>query len=287
MAGRLQCQVGMRGALLLFAGALQACSQAGASQDRPLAVPASPTAGLQFPAEPKPLPSPPLAKRQDTYPAMVVARWTVELSASRAGRVDRIDVALGQEVQAQERIASLDVRSLAAELQIAQAQLSSAQAEERRLGLVHDQALATVRRMHSVDSGVVAAAEVEKADYAEQAAAAQLEFGKATVAERQAHIDQIRMQLEEAEIRAPFTGSVAVRYVDAGAFVQVGTPILRLISSNNLLIRLALPEFIACSIHRNEVVSVLSGGEVGSIGERNVAEAMVERIAPEVDAASH
>ena len=64
---------------------------------------------------------------------------------------------------------------------------------------------------------------------------------RAAVAEKSARVKQLRSALNDLELRAPFDGTVSLRYVDAGAVVGPTTPIVRLINPDNLWVRFAIP----------------------------------------------
>src|SRR5207247_9675705 len=54
--------------------------------------------------------------------------------------------------------------------------------------------------------------------------------------------DQLRIQLEHTEIRAPMDGSVAARLVDAGNYVRAGTVLFRMVQDDPLKFRGEIPE---------------------------------------------
>src|SRR5438128_3230496 len=54
--------------------------------------------------------------------------------------------------------------------------------------------------------------------------------------------DQLRIQLEHTEIRAPMDGSVAARLVDAGNYVRAGTVLFRIVQDDPLKFRGEIPE---------------------------------------------
>lgn len=66
------------------------------------------------------------------------------------------------------------------------------------------------------------------------AAQANVETRKARLAGAQAAIRQARLNLEFTEVRAPFDGVVARKWVSPGAVVQAGTPVLTLFNPGTL-----------------------------------------------------
>src|SRR5947209_5909002 len=57
-----------------------------------------------------------------------------------------------------------------------------------------------------------------------------------------ANLGDVREVVANTVIRAPFDGTVAARYLDAGAAVRSGTPIISLIRPDDLWVRFAIPE---------------------------------------------
>ena len=85
--------------------------------------------------------------------------------------------------------------------------------------------------------------------------------------------------LRDTQIVAPFDGTIAARYVDSGTTVSRSTPIVRVISPTSLVVRFAVPEDQAAGVAagRKAIVRVASVDLT--------AEAVVERVVPEIDAA--
>src|SRR6266404_5658701 len=54
--------------------------------------------------------------------------------------------------------------------------------------------------------------------------------------------DQLRIQLEHTDIRAPMDGSVAARLIDAGSYVKAGTVLFRIVQDDPLKFRGEIPE---------------------------------------------
>ncbi|MFO0579664.1 MAG: efflux RND transporter periplasmic adaptor subunit [Polyangia bacterium] len=279
----------MQNLLVLYVATLGACSQAGA-QKPPQRVmePALAQALLPETARAEAVRARPTMAQipASAYPGTVAARRALELAARGGGRLERIDAALGHAVTRGEILARFDTRALRAELQTAQAQQEQARAELNRQEVILRLARARAARIHNpaLQPHMVAAAEIEKADGEAAEAAAQLDAARAAVAERLARIEQIRVQLDDAEIRAPFNGAIAGRYVEAGAAVPGGTPLLRLISDQDLLVRFAVSAEAAMALTAGQRLVVWQGE--GETEGPAVAAARVERVAPEVDGAS-
>jgi len=71
-------------------------------------------------------------------------------------------------------------------------------------------------------------------------------------------------RLGEARIVAPFKGEVAKRYVDVGAYVQVGAPVFDLLDMENLRVRLPFPEYRAPRLRPGLIVRLTSSAATGA-----------------------
>lgn len=239
------------------------------------------------PREPRPpLPPPPRVTQAAQAGAatkgwigVVVAAESVDVTAESPGRLIAVEVGIGDVVRAGQRLAVLDTRALAQEMEMARSALTAAQAEERRAA--DEAAEAEARQARRQQSPELFSAE-DLAEVALRAKTARstLEVARARVAEQQARLRQLAANSAKSEVRAPFSGRVAERFVDAGALVGPGTAVVRLISSGDVLIRAAVPPQEAKGLAVGDAIVA----QVRTQGAR--AEGTVSRIAPELDAAS-
>jgi RND family efflux transporter MFP subunit len=111
-------------------------------------------------------------------------------------------------------------------------------------------------------------------------AEARLKAAIAQVAQAQTRVSILTTALAETELRAPFAGRVAARYVGPGAAVTAGTPVLRLTQLDDLILRFGVPEPIARSLKPGLPVAFQAEGLPGELTGR------IESLSPEVDTAS-
>lgn len=218
-----------------------------------------------------------------SFVGVVLASDTVEIAARRSGRVDAILVRLGSHVARGERIAMLDTRSLQRELVVAQAQVGSLALEVNKRSVELQEVQQRLLRRQAgakLDVPTVSGEELTTAEFRGQQADLDLKVANARVAEQQARVDLLRQQLEDSEIRAPFDGLVAARYVDPGAVVTAETSIVRLLGTQQVRLRFAVPETVAGRLAAGSHASVQIDGTPGSF------DAWIERAAPEVDTAA-
>lgn len=209
----------------------------------------------------------------------MVASKSVDVTAESQGRLLGVHVSIGDQVRRGDRIATLDTSLAAQDLEMARSSLRAAEADERRAADELAEARARNERREANPDFF------SKEDLAESAlraktAAAALEVARSRTAEQQARVRQLQTTLSRNEVRAPFDGQVAERFTDPGALVGPGTPVVRLISAGDLLVRAAVPPEEA----RKLAVSTPVTATVRNLGLR--IPGSVQRIAPEVDAAS-
>lgn len=210
---------------------------------------------------------------------VVVARDAVVVAAEVGGLLQTIDVRVGDEVRKGQVLATLDTRDTEHQLEIERASLRTVEAEKRRNDLAVLQAEEEEKRRQRLE-GLISSEEIAAAKFQRQQAEAQREAANAEISRVKARLEQLEDTLERSRIRAPFAGTVAQRYLDAGALVSQGTPVLRLLSSGGFLVRFAMPPEEARRVSIGDPIRVAVDGLDATVDGR------VEHLAPEIDAAS-
>jgi RND family efflux transporter MFP subunit len=225
-----------------------------------------------------PVAPPPPAPRQG-WIGVVVSRQSVDVKADSQGRLQTVRVSIGDHVRKGDPIATLDTSLAAQDLSMARSELRSAEVDERRAADEMAESLArNDRRQKNPDF-------FSKEDLAQAALQAKTvtaahDVARERVAQQQSKVQQLETTLSRNEIRAPFEGRVAERFADPGAVVGPGTAVIRLISAGDLLVRAAVPTEEARKLKEGDPVAVA----VRTVDLR--IPGTVQRIAPEVDAAS-
>jgi RND family efflux transporter MFP subunit len=211
---------------------------------------------------------------------VVTFHQAVDLCAKFDGRVVAVSVRAGDTVGAGAVLAALDIRSLQRDVAAAHAALRVAQGETRRAEGELDELRRTAQRRRAMQlEGVASAEDALGADFKLKDAVPVLDVARARVSERHARVEQLQLQLAEGTIRAPFEGTIAARYVDPGAHVPTGTPILRLVGGGPARVRFAIPEDRGSDVA--DGTRVLARVD----GASEAFTATVRQIAPEVDPA--
>jgi RND family efflux transporter MFP subunit len=210
---------------------------------------------------------------------VIVARESVDVKADSQGRLQAVRVSIGDHVRKGDPIATLDTSLAAQDLEMARSVLRGSQVDEHRAADEMAEAEArNERRKKNPD--FFSKEDLAQAALQAKTAAAAHEVARTRVAEQEARVRQLATSLSRNEIRAPFEGRVAERFADPGAVVGPGTPVVRLISAGDLLVRAAIPPEEARRLSPGAPVMVTVRAQSLRIP------GTVQRIAPEVDAAS-
>lgn len=168
------------------------------------------------------------------------------LSFATAGTVQTMNVHLGQRVAVGQLIATLDPVSLQSTYNAAQATLQQAEDAYRRLKELHDKGSLPEIKWVEVQS------KLEQARSMEQIAA---------------------KSLRDSKLYAPYAGMVAEKNVEVGQNVMPGVPVVRLVSTSGLKVKIAVPEseITAVAVGRKATVSV------PALGDRTFAAVVTEK----------
>lgn len=229
------------------------------------------------------LSAPVLAATSAPFLGVVIPENSVELSSKFEGRLERLEVNVGDTVHTGDVLAQLDVRPLAQELAGARAALQGSRAEEQAAAFALAEAQEKKGRHftpRSLELGVYSKEELATLRYQESTALARLEAARARTREQSARVKDLEQNLTEATLVAPFDGVVATRPVSPGARIAPGQPLLRLLGTGGWKVRFAVPEEQARHLEPGAPLRL-------SVAQRNLDLAgHVETIAPEVDAAA-
>ena len=231
-------------------------------------------------AQPRPRPAEAPGKvLKKGWIGVVLPLEAVDVAAQTAGRLERVSVRVGQQVDADDPLAAVDPSTAQQAFLIAEAELRVAEAEMARTSARSRQEAARLERrskapnLWSEEELAAMGVEARAAEAEHKASAARVEKARATV-------EQLRQSLKELDIRAPFAGRVALRYLDAGAVVAPGVPIVRLVSQDALLVRFGVPPEELEHVHLGDTVRVTD------VEARPIGTATVQRLSPEIDLAS-
>jgi RND family efflux transporter MFP subunit len=189
----------------------------------------------------------------------IVVENQVDVLVLRQGIVSQIMIDVGQPVHKGDLLASLDARQPTAERDAAAAKVRSAEANRRDWEAETGVAEADYKRAQAMrDAGINTQEELDHAHY--KLIGSQFEVDKASQDLSNAQ-DTLRVQeleLEKTEIRAPFDGIVARRYVRVGQSVANGDRMFWVTAVAPLEVRFTLPEQHLNSVKKGQTVMVAS-----------------------------
>jgi RND family efflux transporter MFP subunit len=213
------------------------------------------------------------------YLGVVLAQESLDVCAAAPGRLHTVLVQVGDRVRAGAVIAKLDTQALTRDVVMAEAALHRVDTHREEARLEVEQARDRSQRLQGLarEASAVSLEDLSSARYQESLATARLEGADATVREQRARVAQLRDALAEAELRAPFAGTIAWRHLEPGATVGRGDRVLRIISADDPRVRFAVPERDAAALLVGRPVSVKIDGEATEVSGE------ISRVAPDVD----
>jgi len=215
------------------------------------------------------------------YLGVILPRVSVDIAARYEGRLREVHVRLGDSVPAGGLLATIDAPPVRHDLALATVALKATQVELEQARVELAEARDKLaRRQRLSEEALASAEELATARFREQLADARVQAARAQLEEKRVRVENLRQSNADAELRAPFEGTVAARFADPGANVTSSTPILRLISDGDMFVRFAVPE---------EVVTTMTIGStvrIASVNRSVSVHGVIEKVAPEVDAAA-
>jgi RND family efflux transporter MFP subunit len=191
------------------------------------------------------------------------------LSAKVSGRVQSLAVDIGTPVRKGDLIAQIDPRDYQLRVQQAAAALAEARAalglplegdkdqieqdqitSVKQARAILDEASRSQERVRNLTkSQIASASELDTVESAYKVALSRyetaLQEGQARLAalsQRRAEFEIARKQLSDASVLAPFDGTIQTRQASVGEYVGPGAPIVTLVKTDPLRLRLEVPE---------------------------------------------
>lgn len=247
------CRAGLCSAILMAAadGAWAAGTPGGAGVQRAVAAPGA------LPGVPAVVPSVAHADDDGRIRVQLVARDQVDISSEISAKIASLPFRDGDAFRAGQTLVSLDCALYAAQLRKAQAEAEAA----GQLKRVDDRLL----ELHSIG-----AVDVEQANAKAKAGAAEVAYMRATVG--------------KCRIAAPFDGRVVKRSASAQQFAEPGKPILTIVDTGHLELKMIVPSKWLAWLKPDHPLSV-SVDEVGKTYPASVARigARVDPVTQTVD----
>lgn len=186
-------------------------------------------------------------KKEQVNPSMwlpgnVVSRMNAPISAEQTGQLLWI-VEVGSQVNKGELLAQIDDRHLTLQLAQQKAQVKQHQANVDYLTAHKARILKLSAQNNSAQS------EYERVNK-------DLTVAVNEVAALNISVEQTKLALEKTRITAPFSGNVSERFSHVGELITTGRPLIQLVNTKNLDIKIAAPLNIAPYLTRDAKVMV-------------------------------
>ncbi len=193
----------------------------------------------------------------------LAAREEATVAAQVAGQLEKNLVDLGDGVKAGQELALIDTTSYEALAAASAANLARANASAAN-------AAQNLKRTQELQRDKIASTSDLDAAVADAART------RAEVKAAEANDAVVRLNLDRSRVKSPFDGVVAERIASAGDYLAVGSPIVRLVQTDPLRLRLEVPE------RESVFVRVGQGVRVTVEGDTNVYRGRLMRIAPAI-----
>ncbi len=187
-----------------------------------------------------------------TFSGVIRAEKRAQLGFTLGGRMVRRPAEVGQAVKKGQELARLDLAPLRNARAVAKAQLDDVTAQLKQLRQDAD------RERRLVQKGAGRRETLEK--LSSSVAATQ-----AARARAQAGFAEAKRQLSEAQLRAPFAGTVIQVMLEPGEFARPGVAVVVLSAEDRLEVEVQVPEAVRASLRPDTPVEVrlpLAGGHV-------------------------
>jgi RND family efflux transporter MFP subunit len=172
----------------------------------------------------------------------LVARQAGEVAARINGPVEAFHVEVGDRVEAGQVVAELNRTYLRAQRDLAAAGLATARARKATALAQLQLARQELKRLAALKKS--AAFNQARHDDARQKVAiaeAQVAEAEAAVFSAQADLELDKINLSYTEIRVPYSGVISQRMTEAGAYLQTGDPVGRMVGDRSLEIEADIP----------------------------------------------
>ena len=202
-------------------------------------------------------------ERALTVVGVLQAHDAATVAAQVAGQIEKTIVDLGDRVTAGQELALIDTTSYEALARQAAANLAKANASAAN-------AAQNLKRVQDLQKEKIASG--SELDLA----VAEAEQARAEVKGAEAAEAIAKLNLSRSRVKAPFDGAIAERLASVGDYMAVGTPIVRLVKTDPLRLRLDVPE------RESPAVRVGQSVQVSVEGDTNIYSGSITRVSPAI-----
>lgn len=192
------------------------------------------------------------------FSGTVSASNSASLSFEVAGKVEVVNVEIGDEVKKGQILAVLDEEPYKLDLTAAEAEVTEANAR------IVDKKAEYERQERVYRQGAGAKGKLDAAKYDYEAAKSGVDF-------QMAKLNIAKRSLRKTELQAPYDGSVARRMVEPGEEVKVGQPVFDLDGAGALEVVIAVPETTIARINLGTKVNLTFPTMPGQVYEGRIS----------------
>lgn len=168
--------------------------------------------------------------QQMTVVGNLIGEATVDAAPKISGRLESVSVKLGDRVAKGQQLARIEDSEIAEQVKQTEAALDVANATVRQREADLRFAATNLDRTRNLwERQLVSRQTLDDAESRQQAATAQLDLARAQLAQSQARVEELRINLANTIIASPVTGYVAKRMLDPGAWVTPNTSFIAVV----------------------------------------------------------
>ncbi len=215
------------------------------------------------------------------FTGVLTAAESVDIAPRVAALIAAVHVGVGDRVTEGQIVVEMDPMELREELRAAEAARSAASAAYKQAIVdLEDARRKLVLETKAVNAGVSPSQNLDEARLGVKRAQAVAERVRSTQAAEAARAQTAKDHVGNASLRAPFAGTVAMRYRDAGNRVEAGAAVLRIVGHGSMRLRFAVPP----QLGRTITVGTKVTATVETVP--NPITATVKQVSPAIDPAS-
>ena len=212
----------------------------------------------------------------------LVAEEQADISAERNGRIETVNVRIGDRVKKGQLLAQLDDRELQATCAAHRAHMQSALAQLREWQAEQLTAEADLRRATAMrDAKIISEENWEHAKYRVDETIAEVARYREEAAAAEANLNSVNVQLDQSHITAPFAGVVGRSSVRMAQEVKPGEVLFWVTAESPLQVLFTVPETAMAAFTAGKQLDLTTADYPGLHQQ-----ARISRVSPVVDPAS-
>lgn len=174
---------------------------------------------------------------------IISPKQDVSVSPKTAGKVSGVYAKVGEPVKKGDLLLQLETTELQVQLRQAQASLELAKANLAKMQVSFQNANLNLERMKKLyEEGAVSLTQYETAQLQVNTSLQDIKALQSQIAQMEANVDLIRTQLSNASVVSPISGIVAAVNVDAGEMVSPSLPVVSVVDTSTVLVKVKIAE---------------------------------------------